>query len=113
MTCAGYRWVWPLTYGLSLFLCAGVAAVAEDTSTAVGETSAKVVYPLSIEGPEPRDIDPPAAEEIRASIGRGVDFLLETQLEQGCWGRTANSKYYRIWAPVPGAHDAFTRQPLR
>ena len=67
----------------------------------------RVNYPLSVEGPEPEDITPLAPEEIRKSIARGVDFLLETQTPAGYWGRSANPKYYRIWAPVPGAHNAF------
>lgn len=64
-------------------------------------------YPLSIEGPEPGEITPPDPEVIRKSISRGVEFLLETQAPGGYWGRSANPKYFRIWAPVPGAHDAF------
>lgn len=81
------------------FLCLLTAAVGEDAE--------RIKYPLSVIGPEPADITPPSAAEIHKAIRRGVEFLLETQLKQGAWGRSANSKYYRIWAPVPGAHRAF------
>lgn len=65
------------------------------------------VYPLAVEGPELKPTTPPTSAEIKQSIKRGVDFLLETQLKSGAWGRSENGKYYRIWAPVPGAHHAY------
>ena len=68
---------------------------------------AKPVYPLAVEGPELEATTPPSADEIKQSIKRGVDFLLESQLKSGAWGRSENGKYYKIWAPVPGAHHAY------
>jgi len=92
-------------------LCFSAAAVGEDVGEDVGEvaveTAQRITFPLSVIGPEPADITPPSAAEVHEAIRRGVAFLLESQLKQGAWGRSANSKYYRIWAPVPGAHDAF------
>ena len=81
--------------------------IGKETNAAKPDEPESTTYPLSVIGPEPADIVSPSAAEIHETIQRGVDFLLETQLEQGAWGRSANSKYYRIWAPVPGAHHAF------
>ncbi len=93
---------------LGVGLCLSAAAVGETASGGdVDPAAQRITYPLSVIGPEPDDITPPSAAQIHEAIERGVDFLLETQLKQGAWGRSANSKYYRIWAPVPGAHRAF------
>lgn len=82
-------------------------AAAESMSASNSGKAAKPVYPLSVAGPKPEPIAGPPAAEIRASIKKGVRFLLETQLEMGAWGKPENGKYYRIWAPIPGAHRAF------
>ena len=92
---------------VATFLLATCLAEPEVLAEGPAAGKEKVKYPLSIEGPEPKEIDAPSTAELRASIGRGVDFLLETQTAKGYWGRSANPKYFRIWAPVPGAHDAF------
>ena len=42
-----------------------------------------------------------------ASIRRGVDFLLTHQNTNGSWGSAARTKDLNIYAPLPGAHDAF------
>jgi hypothetical protein len=73
----------------------------------VAQEATKHVYPLSVEGPELKPTTPPNTDEIKQSIKRGVDFLLATQLKSGAWGRSENGKYYKIWAPVPGAHHAY------
>jgi hypothetical protein len=62
---------------------------------------------LAAEGPKPRPIDPPSAEQIRQAIERGVDFLLETQFAHGAWGSIDSKKAYRIYSPMPGAHLAY------
>ena len=92
----------------TLFILAVASNLAHaDPAMQNAEEPPRIDYPLSVVGPEL----PPAPEvdqaELRGSIRRGVEFLLDTQAEKGYWGRSANSKYYRIWAPVPGAHDAF------
>ncbi len=50
----------------------------------------------------PRD---PAAVE--AAIHRGVHFLLTTQNKNGSWGSSEEATGMDIYAPVPGAHQAF------
>ena len=106
-----YRQSLPPSALLALALCVfsvGPRCLADESSAAVIEkVDEKPVYPLSIEGPEPAPITPPTAAEIKQSIKRGVDFLLESQLKSGAWGRSGTGKYYTIWAPVPGAHHAY------
>ena len=50
---------------------------------------------------------PVTAEQVRASITRGVDFLVGYQNKDGSWGGPTRTKGLNIYAPVPGAHHAF------
>ena len=59
------------------------------------------------ETPRPRPIEPPEPAEIEAAIRRGVDFLIERQNPDGSWGSARRTKDLNIYAPVPGAHQAF------
>lgn len=45
--------------------------------------------------------------EIDASITRGVDFLITDQNANGSWGSATRTKHINIYAPIPGAHDAY------
>lgn len=65
------------------------------------------VNDLATTGPRPRPIAPPSDEEIIAAIERGVDFLLADQRPDGSWGSPEDTKGLNIYAPPPGAHDAF------
>jgi len=51
----------------------------------------------------------PAAtpEAIAAAITRGVDFLIADQNRNGSWGSATRTKDINIYAPLPGAHDAY------
>ncbi|MCA9214094.1 MAG: terpene cyclase/mutase family protein [Planctomycetales bacterium] len=53
------------------------------------------------------NIDAPTQEQIEASISRGIEFLIQAQRESGAWGAATQTKGLNIYAPVPGAHDAF------
>lgn len=44
---------------------------------------------------------------IDTSITRGVEFLIADQNSDGSWGSARQTKGLNIYAPVPGAHDAF------
>lgn len=57
--------------------------------------------------PRPKPIRPPSAQAIDAAITRGVDFLVSRQGPAGWWGAARNTKELNIYAPVPGAHQAF------
>lgn len=46
-------------------------------------------------------------DELEKSIRRGIEFLVKSQKETGAWGSARNTKGLNIYAPVPGAHDAF------
>ncbi len=45
--------------------------------------------------------------DIRASIDRGVAFLIDKQNANGSWGSATRTKGLNIYAPVPGSHHAF------
>ena len=47
------------------------------------------------------------AEAVQASITRGVDYLIKKQNKNGSWGGPTRTKGLNIYAPLPGAHDAF------
>tara|TARA_R110002096_G_scaffold82164_1_gene191125 strand:+ start:4234 stop:5415 length:1182 start_codon:yes stop_codon:yes gene_type:complete len=48
-----------------------------------------------------------SAKALEHSIERGVAFLIEAQNSNGSWGSARQTKGLNIYAPVPGAHDAF------
>ena len=58
-------------------------------------------------GPQPRRIEPPAVEDVERTIRRGVEFLLLRQNQNGSWGSADSSRPAEVYAPVPGAHQAF------
>ena len=66
-----------------LSVCLPVGA-AEDTPA--------VKYPLSVTGPKPKPAETPPAEQLDASIRRGVEFLLKRQNANGSWGAARNTK---------------------
>lgn len=58
-------------------------------------------------GADVESLRPPAAVELEQAIQRGVQFLIETQNPDGSWGSARRTKDLNIFAPVPGAHQAF------
>lgn len=99
------RWTWAL---LLLPLAMGPSAVAETTVAEEAEEKAEVeISPLAIQGPVPPPIDPVDRAELREAIERGVLFLLDDQRPNGAWGSAEQTKGLNIYAPVPGAHQAF------
>jgi hypothetical protein len=79
------------------------------TATAAGATASDEIKlsPLATKGPKPAPITPPSAEQIATSIQRGIKFLLADQRPDGSWGSAERTKGLNIYAPPPGAHDAF------
>ena len=57
--------------------------------------------------PVPDAVTPPTSREVDQAIRRGVDFLVTEQNSNGSWGSATNTKNLNIYAPVPGAHQAF------
>lgn len=41
------------------------------------------------------------------SVGRGIAFLVQDQNKDGSWGSARQTKGLNIYAPIPGAHEAF------
>jgi len=62
---------------------------------------------LATTGPKPAPVEAPSPEAVDRAIRRGVDFLLLRQNRDGSWGSAQNTKGLNIYAPVPGAHQAF------
>lgn len=93
-------------------LCVVVGLLMLTTATrgnpSLGEEKPGKAPPsLATEGPKPPPVKPPSREEIERAIRRGVDFLLLRQNRDGSWGSPHNTKGLNIYAPVPGAHQAF------
>lgn len=98
------------TIVLALVACAAtVSNVGGDTKLSDAAITAKKPHlsPLATEGPKPEPITPPKPEEITSAINRGVKFLLADQRKDGSWGGPEHTKGLNIYAPPPGAHDAF------
>ncbi|MEM7600250.1 MAG: hypothetical protein AAF357_02415 [Verrucomicrobiota bacterium] len=54
-----------------------------------------------------RDLIGEEQDRIDLAIANGVSFLIEDQNSNGSWGSARQTKGLNIYAPVPGAHDAF------
>lgn len=81
------------------------AVTAEEPSTR--STTAIHLSKLATSGPKPVPITPPESEQITEAIQRGIQFLLDDQRPNGSWGSPEQTKGLNIYAPPPGAHDAF------
>lgn len=110
---ARIQWIWPLGAMLIVAVCWSSRAAAEEVAApaadeaATRSTTAIHLSRLATTGPKPAPIVPPKAEDITAAIRRGVQFLLDDQRPDGSWGSAENTKGLNIYAPPPGAHDAF------
>lgn len=62
---------------------------------------------LIVQAALPADSPAPSAETLDRSIHRGIRFLLKSQNKDGSWGSARRTKDLNIFAPVPGAHQAF------
>jgi hypothetical protein len=74
-------------------------AMAEDP--AAGDAKA------FLEVPRLPAVEAPSHDALEKSVARGIEFLLKDQNEDGSWGSPERTKDLNIFAPVPGAHDAF------
>ncbi len=82
-------------------------AVVMFVNGTVGEGDLGRPPALAVTGPRPPAVDPPPPGAIDKAIDRGVAFLLKVQNKNGSWGSAANTTGMDIYAPVPGAHEAF------
>jgi hypothetical protein len=82
-------------FAFVLLLLAVAAAPAEDLVT-VGHESRLLP-----------DVDTASPKVLKASMERGIRFLVDDQNPNGSWGSATKTKGLNIYAPVPGAHHAF------
>jgi len=94
---------------IRLTLAASISIVWCTCAAMPGRSHAEErLRPLAEEAPAAAPVEPVPAEELEASIDRGVDFLLESQRDDGSWGSADNTKGgVDIYAPAPGGHHAF------
>ncbi|TWT76780.1 hypothetical protein CA13_72790 [Planctomycetes bacterium CA13] len=95
--------------GLFVAACLKVPLIAQDRIGLDDAAPSKArIQPLDFDHPPslPR-VTGPSDGEIREAIDRGVAFLVSDQNANGSWGSATNTKDLNIYAPVPGAHDAF------
>ncbi|MEX2093349.1 MAG: prenyltransferase/squalene oxidase repeat-containing protein [Pirellulales bacterium] len=108
------KWIWSIGSVVALVVCSpALLAAADVEAPTVSEepparsATALHLSKLATTGPKPAPITPPKPEEISAAIRRGIQFLLDDQRPDGSWGSPENTKGLNIYAPPPGAHDAF------
>ena len=83
----------------------GWCAVAQSPGTAVpGLSRAPSLAEL---GPRPEKVPTPDPAAIEDAIRKGVDFLVRDQNKNGSWGSPELKGGIELYAPVPGAHQAF------
>jgi hypothetical protein len=97
---------------LGLIAVASAAGGSEKTTSATAEpayrsTTIEHLSKLATTGPKPAPITAPEPAKIDAAVSRGVQFLLDDQRPDGSWGSPEQTKGLNIYAPPPGAHDAF------
>jgi len=87
---------------LFCLLVSGAIAHA-DPAVAVAPSSASVVVDSRVLIPA----DQVTKAAVESSIRRGVDYLVAKQNPDGSFGGPQRTKGLNIYAPLPGAHDAF------
>ncbi len=93
--------------GLITGLVHGVLWSELSQAAKAGTPASEGISPLATRGPKPKPIVPPPPQAIDDAIKRGIVFLLADQRPDGSWGSPEGTKGLNIYAPPPGAHDAF------
>jgi hypothetical protein len=88
-------------------LTAGLMVVGLAMAAARAEEPAQAPPANLLTGPKPAPVETPTADDIRASIDRGIAFLLARQNRDGSWGTPNMVRPSEVYAPIPGAHHAF------
>lgn len=65
------------------------------------------VLAVAIHATAPVSLFAEAESALENSISEGVEFLIADQNPNGSWGSPRQTKGLNIYAPAPGAHDAF------
>lgn len=70
--------------------------------------SLAILSPFAVaEEKQVSELPPATPEAIASAIMSGVDFLIADQNANGSWGSATRTKDINIYAPLPGAHDAY------
>jgi len=88
-------------------LAAPESPTAEVNTAKTVEVAAEKEAKAPVAHVKPAAFTPPKPEELSDAIDRGVKFLLADQRPDGSWGSAEKTKGLNIYAPPPGAHDAF------
>ena len=89
---------------VTLLVMAPLLAFASDSAAPSKEP---VAAKPAVYVPKAKPVAPPTREALERAITRGVDFIVKIQNRSGSWGSATQTKDLNIYAPVPGAHDAF------
>lgn len=103
------RWGHQCLFAVLALLFFVVNASPATADSEVTEPKAPVVRGEPEPGahPKPKPPAPLGEGAVEAAIQRGVAFLVGYQNQDGSWGSAKRTKDLNIYAPVPGAHDAF------
>src|SRR5262249_43557482 len=83
-------------------------ASGDKPQTAKADPPAKGQKPSLAEiGPKPDPVPAPDPAAVDQALRKGVDFLVGNQNKNGSWGSPELKGGVAIYAPVPGAHQAF------
>jgi hypothetical protein len=91
---------------LTLLALASAPWCERAVADAIAAPAEKKAIPQLVH-PKPKPITPPKPADISSAIDRGVKFLIADQRPDGAWGSAERTKGLNIYAPPPGAHDAF------
>jgi hypothetical protein len=92
--------MYPRCFALLLIVFLALPISAQEAATLPPPAAA-------VTGPKPHPVEPPSAEKVDLAIRRGIDFLLQRQNRNGSWGSADSTRAMEVYAPVPGAHQAF------
>lgn len=92
---------------LAVFSWASLAESARYRDPPASEERPSSAKTEPAQAPHPKDPEPVKPEALKAAIKKGVDFLLKDQNPDGSWGSPERTKELNIYAPIPGAHQAF------
>ncbi|MCS7046920.1 MAG: terpene cyclase/mutase family protein [Gemmataceae bacterium] len=104
MTCRLRRWL------LSLAVVVGLTPAAppvEEAKTVRPVDTGGAAKPLAEMGPRLDPVPRPDPTTIDAALRRAIAFLVQSQNKNGSWGSPEIRGGVEIYAPVPGAHQAF------
>jgi hypothetical protein len=92
---------------LGAALAFGAEQVSKSPVTGAGALPVEKKPSALLACPHPLPCLPPDPQALESALRRGVQFLVERQNPDGSWGSAHRTKGLDIYAPAPGAHQAF------